>query len=51
MQKYNKAIIALILGVAFTVLKEYGITEDTTLYSALETLLVAGGVYLIPNKG
>lgn len=49
-QRYNKAIIAIIIGVVFTVLNQYGITEQSTLMEVVTTLLVAAGVYVVPNR-
>lgn len=50
MQKYNKAIVAIVLGAVFVALSQYGITEETTLKQALEAALIALSVYLVPNK-
>ena len=50
MQHYNKAIVAAGLGIVFVILSQFGVTEQTTLYEALEMLLVAGMVYFVPNK-
>lgn len=50
MQQYNKAIIAGVVGVIFVFLNNMGITDQTTVGSALETIATVVAVYLVPNK-
>jgi hypothetical protein len=49
-QKYNKAIVALVVPLILLVLKYYGITPDNEVVNAIEILLSAALVYRIPNK-
>jgi hypothetical protein len=50
MQKYNKAIVAAVVGVVFVVLNQYGLTEQSTLKEVVEVILTALSVYTIPNR-
>ena len=50
MNKYAKAITAVILGVLVVALKQFGITPDSTVSDLVSALVIAGSVYFVPNK-
>jgi hypothetical protein len=47
---YNKAIVALVVGLILTALANFGINGDTTVKDALAVIVTAVLVYVVPNK-
>ena len=51
MQKYNKALVPLVVALVLTVFSTLGITGDMKLEEVVTLLVTSGFVWLIPNKG
>jgi FtsH-binding integral membrane protein len=49
-QKYNKALIAAIVGGVFIALSHFGVTENTTLGEVAQMVIATLAVYMVPNK-
>ena len=49
MQAYNKSIVALVSGAVIKIIEAY-VQLDPTVEGAIDTLVTAFLVYLIPNK-
>lgn len=49
-QKYNKAIVAVVIAAVFAALKQFGLTEESTIMQLAEVITVGLGVYTVPNK-
>ena len=47
---YNKAIAALVVGGLAIVLKQFGLTPDSTIADVVAAIITAGSVWFIANR-
>ena len=50
MTQYNKAIAALVVGGLAIVLKQFGLTPDSTIADVVAAIITAGSVWFIANR-
>lgn len=49
-QKYNKALVPVLVAVALAFLAQFGVLRDMTVKDVVTLLITSGVVYLVPNK-
>lgn len=49
-QRYNKAIAAVVIAAVFAALNQVGLNEQSSLMELVEVIVVGLGVYSVPNR-
>lgn len=50
LQRYNKMYAAIAVAGLFAGLNHFGLSEESTLGEVVQVVLIAAGVYAVPNK-